>query len=137
MDGNELRVRVAEAAEWTRIWYRGAKADHWLAPGELPKYPTGPITGIMPYPRPCRAGEEPEDPLDYMPDWPNDLNACAELRKGLTEIEEFEYGRQLVKLACGTYKGTGLNYDHAYQIANATAEQHCRAYIAAKGVKYV
>lgn len=130
-DMNELRVKVAEAAGWTRIHYKTAKADGWLAPGEQPKYPMDAVTGVFPKPR----DERDSCPLDGMgmPDYPNSLDACAELRAGLTKKEQRAYGVALWKVAVFD-DATKTEADFLWVFANATASDHCRAYLAAKGV---
>lgn len=127
---NALRVKVAELSGWKRIHYRTALADHWLAPGAEPEFPTDEVTGVMPFPRPHAEWEEPEDPLDYMPNYPSDLNACAEFEKTLPDRR-----REYIDALCDAVKSPRIwsnHFDYAdlEAVVHATAEQRCRAFVA-------
>ena len=67
-----------------------------------------------------------------LPDYPADLQACADLRASLTTAETMRYGDALALEIDPTGSFTiGMMIA---AIANASAEQHCYAYLAAKGL---
>lgn len=66
-----------------------------------------------------------------LPDFPNSHDACQRLRDALTPEERSAFGVELaLQVACPT-ADSGEEW---FQISNATAEQICKAFIAAKGL---
>lgn len=73
-----------------------------------------------------------EDPLQQIPNYPNDLNACHEMEKVLKSDEQREkYYRLLLKPASDFDDDYGVlnNIDYAWSIINATALERCTAFI--------
>lgn len=97
----ELRVRVAELRGWTEIATNG---EDWF-------------------------GCDTEMNSRRLPDYPSDLNACAEFEKGMTGDECERYNEALVEVtwpnAGKPVKCQAEHYPWFY-----TAEQRCRAFIA-------
>lgn len=61
--------------------------------------------------------------------YPEDLNACAELRASLTEEERGVFTLALHKVVFGSH--ASITAPLMFEVINATAEQHCRAFLAA------
>ena len=72
-------------------------------------------------------GKEPRSCMQKeLPAYAADLNACAEFRASLTEEERTNYVFALSDIA--TQPG-----DMGWGVANATARQHCLAFLTVKG----
>lgn len=104
----ELRIRLSE------LRVKVAEAIGWKH--------TGRASGIMIRPEPRNPGELT---YDYPPDYSSDLNLCAELRASLTEEERDDYMQELHKI-------TAVPCDRGWAAINASANQHCRAFLAVK-----
>lgn len=121
----QLRVKVAQAAGWK--WLRlPAHADpFWLAsPTESGTYL--PET-ILKEPHPWNG--QVVGGLRRFPDWPNDLDACAELRAGLSEEEQILY----VNSICEQLTKSGRH--SLFDMLDATARDHCLAFLGAKNIE--
>jgi hypothetical protein len=70
---------------------------------------------------------------DEMPQYATDLNSCAELRAELSEGERAKYILFLIVEITGE-ETPEFESGMGWLIANATAEQHCKAFLAAKGL---
>lgn len=74
-----------------------------------------------------------------LPDYLNDLNACHEMEKVLTNNQRREYARQLVKVTPLQYETANSNDNNDHRMAvffvvNATAAQRAEAFLKAKGL---
>lgn len=102
-DLNALRVRVAKLCGYTQdgkgFWFAPGKAHDWR------------ISLIG----------------DIVPDFPRDLNACAEFEKTLTREQGVRYRLKLAFNSDGPRKSF-LTVEAA--LCHATAEQRCRAFVA-------
>lgn len=117
---SELRVKVAELCGWKRCGID--EVPHLI-------YWEKGIVGTNGYERTNWIAKL--DEAGSLPNYPSDLNACAELEKSLTDKERFHY------LACLTVL---LGYDRTLYssrefgefsraIRNARADQLCRAFV--------
>lgn len=73
---------------------------------------------------------EGEEPWNWTPDFPNDLNACAEFEKGLSEDQQLAYTKELSMLTRNGWAIFGNHIMTLFPLLHATAEQRCRAFIA-------
>lgn len=64
------------------------------------------------------------------PDYINDLNACAEMRKCVPEGKRMEYALTLSAICGRQAKYTAW----AWSKANASAEQHCETFLRVMGI---
>ena len=74
-----------------------------------------------------------------VPDYPNDLNACAEMEKRLTAGQRMAYTTFLSRICAGSPAGTYEKPVHikakpAITAIRATASQRCEAFLRAKGL---
>jgi hypothetical protein len=83
-------------------------------------------------------GSKADDPYEFLdvPDYPRDLNACAEMEKTLTEEQLPIYAHHLAQitvhmLGSGWWDQTA---DEVAKIAHATALQRCEAFCRVKGI---
>lgn len=106
-----LRIGVAECLGWELL---------------LP-----PHNGRMMGRKPLQINEGSPNWL-LMPDWPNDLNACAAFEKGLTDDEHFDYRLHLWNLTWKNKPWTGLREENRAYFS-ATARQRCIAFLKVKG----
>ena len=86
---------------------------------------------------PCRCDKGRVTPYVIGPNYPADLNACAELRKGLTVKQERVYACNIAAmLNCGAllYRDCVDWYaeEQAFTLLDATPVQHCIAFILTK-----
>jgi len=99
----ELRVKVAELRGWENI---GPDGRH------MPQFIYGNRKGTV--------------VRERIPDYCNDLNACAEFRKSLTRKQHGVYGNILWDML-------HPKRDHVYApywfLIDATAQDHCRAFV--------
>lgn len=58
---------------------------------------------------------------NMLPDYPNSLDACAEMRKCVPEGKRFEYAMTLAEICC-------KSGDTGWGEADATAPQHCETF---------
>lgn len=100
---NALRVKVGELLGWTPAKSTGFVVHGWKSPDGKQF---------------CTLGQ--------LPNWPKDLNACAEFEKGLTENQRYDY----IALVLGKSWGDVWTSADAFNLCHATAEQRCRAFIA-------
>lgn len=107
---NALRVKVAELLGMGQhVWSK--------SPGDVP------CIGFIPQCQLCmiKTDENGANDLCIMaefPDYPNDLNACAEFEKGLTITQYDLFALQLNRLC------------EEDRVLSATATQRCRAFVA-------
>jgi hypothetical protein len=101
---DKIRIAIAEAIGWRRIIYyrhklRGISPNH---PGEL----TSPL-----------------------PNWPEDLNACAQFEAGLTKEQQHSYQNELVSITLERtppgQRGVGI-----FSYVSAPPLIRCLAYLA-------
>lgn len=101
----ELRVKVAELCDLTNLM--------WFS-GELHHDPGGMNAAVV-------------------HDYPNDLDACAELRQRIKGRERFAYLEHLTRIV-GFDKNITFGTDDfgqfCWAITNATATDHCLAFVA-------
>lgn len=118
MTNEELRVKCNELAGWEKKYGTPADRDA-LIPGLQVVYFKNDLMGIKWRAKPP-------------PDYPSDLNACAELRASLSGEERSRFGLELASLVI-----TGCEIDSGddwFSINNAIAEQICRAYLKTKNI---
>ena len=95
---DEIRIKVAEAMGWDKV-YKGPEPDNrWISP--CGRYKT----------------------LEEIPNYPLDLNACAEFEKTLTDKELWQIDAIL------------FNLPDCRAPFVATARQRCLAYLKTKGI---
>lgn len=108
---NALRVRVAELCGWTHL------SDiidiiptrrHWWPPGKQNSLDSRDLT--------------------YLPDYPNDLNACAEFEETLTPNQLWYYDHRLSEIVEKERPCSTFNQRQDY-LWHATAKQRCRAFV--------
>lgn len=70
-----------------------------------------------------------------LPDYPADLNACAEFEATLTEMEQTHYTAHLIA-QCGDVarESRNLKFVRLFYQITATARQRCLAYLKTKGL---
>lgn len=118
MNKNKLRVKVAEACGWKPYHEKGGKL------GEPEFYsPTGEFSL-----------------LEDVPNYPEDLNACAQFEAMLSDGECNKYIKALFNLIQGTEthwrdEFVETPWITAFFIATATTEQRCRAFLKVKGIE--
>ena len=112
----ELRVKVAELCGW----YVERSVGHEGVNGEL----------VLDSGRP--PGARRTDPLQRLPNFCNNLNACAEFEKGLTYEQCRKYHEELEWVQAEMTEERNGQEDYPAQDFwfHATAEQRCRAFIA-------
>lgn len=111
LSDEELRVKVAEEDGWRREpspYFPGVML--WISPDGKP---AGRVTDFG----------------NGVPDYPNDLNACADLRAGLSEEEKERFCQAVCEQL--TLSGRGCFFD----ALNLTARDHCLAFLKCKGVE--
>jgi len=82
----------------------------------------------------CFGYEEKEHGyVTRVPDYLNDLNACAEMRDTLNDLEQARYVDELIDVLAmdGVMLWGELD---AFSFADATAPQHCEAFLKAKNL---
>ncbi len=90
MSDNEIRIAVAEALGW-RFHQCG---ENSAAPGFWRLVPPDPMMI-------CSARTlTKEELVEWIPNYPADLNLCAALEKTMTEVETNVYVTRLVNFAC-------------------------------------
>lgn len=105
-DFNELRVRVAELRGWTHIEVSG---------------PYNVLCGCHPI-----LGGPKE-----LPDFPRDLNACAEFRQSLSKEQKEIYMLHLYRKVTGhEHPPWPISAWMAFWLTDAKATDHCYAFIA-------
>lgn len=127
----ELRVKVAEAMGYSFLDEGWRYPDDEMWQRYKAVYRESSLIGL------CIPGWVP------VPDYPNDLNACAELRATLTEEERERYAVELAKQTVEWVKSTdgadlrncALWLRSAFPVLDATALQHCLAFLATKETK--
>lgn len=138
MTSKAIRVAIAEAMGW--VWYR-------IPP--LPLDSRRLRCLFLPAIHECEGqdprwlvradGSERICNIDYMaregniPDFPNDLNACAEFEKTLTEDEQGHYIGHLLEDV--SEETCDLNPRKAeWHVTHAFAAQRCEAFLRVKGL---
>lgn len=117
MTDEQMRIAIAEACGWSEIdrYIGQEKMPEGLLKGQNPKY---------------KGGKKEE-----LPDYLNDLNACAEFEKTLNAAEQDAYWCQIVNL-CNEAAREQKKFELVgifYQIT-ATARQRCIACLKTKGM---
>lgn len=100
MTKEELRVRVAELLGWSEIY------DY-----------SGELVGIGPR------------GFGMLPDGPNDLNAMAEVERELAKDRTEEGCNRRIRYAQAIQDQFGGTLATRFDVATATAEQRCRAFV--------
>lgn len=101
----EIRIKVAEACGWEVI--------------------SDTLCNV----KPDKNGDPEIEPIAPLPNYPADLNACAEFEKTLTDEEWGVYSAEIVSLTLWD-RAT----DTVKRILQATARQRCLAYLCVKGI---
>lgn len=65
--------------------------------------------------------------LETLPNWPKDLNACAEMVASMRPEDANLWADELTRI---TAFGANPHWTHWFHLTNATAEQRCRAFVA-------
>lgn len=157
LNKNQLRVKVAEACGWrssfrdaefklfVAAWVTRDSVEHWLPPM-------------------CELHSRLIESLSKVPDYPNDLNACAEFEKAMLvsskpyssgmDHEQIKYCSELRKIVgaalrketvlSGIKKPDGSEllletsvYSSPFEeikLVTATAEQRCITFLKVKGI---
>ena len=103
MTNDEMRIAIAECCEWKR-------------------HHVGATWGWQ--------NIESNTVSARLPNYPNDLNACHEMEKTLSEGELCDYGCELSSLTdASIFEGDVL----WGKLAHATARQRCEAFLKVKG----
>lgn len=120
MAKEQLRIKVAEACGWEakRIENQGILTTLWCWWNKGLKRPA------------CRCENHysQNDAAIHLPNYPEDLNACAEFEKTLDQFQGDKY-MQLILEERG-----GLEHNTPFDTFRATAEQRCIAFLKMKGV---
>jgi hypothetical protein len=104
MTTEQIRIAVAEEMGWTNLTSDGAYGHKEELCGKSGRCTT--------------------------PNYPADLNSCAEMRKSLTKEEREKYAEYLLE---ETQAEDDRPLDIAWSSADATALMHCRVYLRVKG----
>lgn len=118
MTNEEIRIKVAESMG-ARLWNNPTQSG----PSQLWGFQVPSPSEV--FARMWLCGEA--DCL--LPDYPKDLNACAEFEKTLTDEEWRVYSAEIVSLTLWD-RAT----DTMKRILQATARQRCLAYLKTKGI---
>ena len=109
----EKRILAAEACGWRRQWNCYNNAVLYKADSEFEPHEAGTENGPL-----------HECVWEVLPDYGNDLNACAEMEKTLTDAEFSQYAWRVLgdgRIECRAFFG-------------ATAAQRLDAFLLAKGL---
>lgn len=106
LTADQIRIRIAKLCGWKEIRKQQSLGSPGLTYGLNPR----------------TAG------ISVIPDYPNDLNCCAEFEKTLTHKEREEFISALRRIA------TSSSSSH-WNCATATARQRCIAFLKTKGAK--
>jgi len=106
----QLRVKVAKAKGWTHI------------------HAIGSVSLI---------GHNPQNEIDAVPDWANDIAAAFELEGEITELQDqHEYANILYVVIRSTISEVDQkSIENRFAFIHATAEQRCRAWLMWKEAK--
>jgi len=96
MTPEAMRIAIAEACRW-----KPDRRGHWKSPHGN-----------------CH------DDIDGLPNFPENLDACAEMRKCVPKGKRQEYGIVLVDLVA-----RDLGDEWVWNVADATAAQHCETFL--------
>ena len=115
MTNEEIRIKVAEAMGWKspfneREWLHNSGSEGEDVYGKF-------------------VGTDPCGDREQVPNYPFDLNSCAEFEKMLTDEEWRVYSAEIVSLTLWD-RAT----DTMKRILQATARQRCLAYLKTKGI---
>lgn len=113
MTNEEIRIKVAEAMGWKspfneREWLHNSGSEGEDVYGKF-------------------VGTDPCGDREQVPNYPFDLNACAEFEKTLTECERRQYFFHL-------FGSQRLEDGDLWKAVAATARQRCIAYLKTKGI---
>lgn len=72
--------------------------------------------------------------VGYPPDYPNDLNACAEMERTLTKDECSKFHDQLIENKTPHREAIANNHHAARWTWHASAPQRCEAFLRVKGL---
>lgn len=119
MSDNQIRIAIAEVLGWkfsdtvdrfgNRFYERG---DQWRRVGDYP------------------------NTYEPLPDYLNDLNACAEFERTLSEGEITDYGIEVFRIMNQTDRSiASVDGDPLWgKLIQATARQRCEAFLRTKGL---
>lgn len=114
MTPDQIRIAVAECLGWRMIQPWGDDGFIWFSP-------------------------HAKDAFDYdqPPDYPNDLNACSEMRKYLTTIsDKASFARTLYDISTkcvGVCSGSGAYWDGIFELIDESPLNQCIAFLHVKG----
>lgn len=109
----QLRIRVAELCGWTHL--RVFSGYLWGYFGHNPNWSAGCLGDTL-----------------NVPDYPNDLNACAKFEKGLSKEQKEVYTCNLYRVVVNSNgrRHFPISAWMAFWLLSATSEQRCRAFVA-------
>lgn len=120
MTDEQIQIAVAEELGWQRY---ASDHSHWI--------PKGWQWGRDAYGL-VKATHE-------LPDWPNDLDACAEMRKALTDDERLDFASSLIRAKItvdedGKPVETDLFDEYGwYGLLEATPRHQCETFLRLRG----
>ncbi len=106
MTPKEQRIAIAEVRGWEKLFEFVVQS---------PTHRAGEIDAIY------RRGRE-EQPIDRLPNYPNDLNACYEMENALTNEQWEQYTRILSQGITRTW------WECSKAIAHSSSEEKCEAF---------
>lgn len=107
----QIRIKIAALRGWTDI--KEHLGDAWgIPPDECPYRILGSSVGENGY---------------YIPDYLNDLNACREFEKSLTEKEQTQYADAIARRI-----GFDFDYDSWFDLISLPPEVRCYAFMDVK-----
>jgi hypothetical protein len=122
MTNEQIRIKIAESLGWTEIAMNGLYDQY---------------EGLKP-----KGNYRNRNDWLRLPDYPEDLNACAEMEKSLGSLRPL-YDVLLIELTSeGEFDHNKIpivemHYVDALTGIHATAAQKCRAYVAVKGLNEI
>lgn len=108
----EIWIKVAEACGWVKQHHTVSGRSVWRKNGEF------------------ATGGWADHWFQELPNYPADLNACAEFEKTLTDEEHLRYRVRLWNVVIT--EGDETTWDR--QFISATARQRCLAFLKTKGI---
>ncbi len=123
MNAERQRIAIAELRGWTLCQPRASHTGlPWIS-GMNPKPDV--ITLVVPCDgSPPRAPNEADYGFETLPNYPEDLNACADFEESLSLYEQTEYKKHLIEVTDST----------EFLLLHAKPAQRCAAYLRVKGV---
>lgn len=75
-----------------------------------------------------------ETAAGYLPDYPNDLNACHEMEKSLTRLQQSDYAELLADNFSEEFCDLAGTAEHIFACAHLTAPQRSEAFCRTVGI---